>query len=46
MTDTGSWDTMGHCDAYRANHNLAQGETNDAWKDYYSSHHIVKCFSF
>lgn len=36
MTD-GSWDTKGHCTAFRTSRNLATGATSDCWKTHYDA---------
>lgn len=35
--DTGTWDSMGHCDSFREARNLAEGEASDCWVAYYDS---------
>lgn len=37
MADTGTWDKGGHCDDFRLDHGLAEGQSSDCWEDYYYS---------
>lgn len=34
--DTGSWDMMGHCDVFRTERNLDEGESSDCWEQGYN----------
>jgi len=36
-TSTGSWDNMGHCDAFRLAKGLDEGESDDCWVDGYNA---------
>lgn len=37
MMDTGSWDNMGHCDTFRADRGLEEGDSDDCWEAHYNS---------
>lgn len=37
MMDTGSWDSMGHCDTFREERGLEEGDSDDCWVDFYNS---------
>uniref|UniRef100_A0A7S2R9Q9 Uncharacterized protein n=1 Tax=Mucochytrium quahogii TaxID=96639 RepID=A0A7S2R9Q9_9STRA len=36
MTQTGSWDNMGHCDAFRSKRNLTEGQSSTCWEARYA----------
>lgn len=37
MADTGSFEATGHCEVFRSNHGLNEGQSDSCWENYYNN---------